>query len=71
MINIDHHVPVPVSRYKYIVDAFKTMKVGDSFFLDGETRQKLAARIWAIAQKLGMCSKIHQEDNGLRVWRIK
>ena len=66
---IDKGVPVPAGA-RYQKYPFKSMEIGDSFFVPGGTN-KTHGSITSGAQKaLGHKYTIRQVEGGLRVWRV-
>lgn len=70
---IDKGIPVPEWKYPW-----KTMEVGDSFFVEanaGEKLRKLQKRITASCtwqrRRYGRRHTIRQVDGGCRAWRIE
>lgn len=62
--------PHPTFNGKY---PWRSMKVGDSFHVDGVSVQRLgnAARTWAAGRQNGWKFAARTEGKGARVWRIK
>lgn len=74
-IKIEQGVPVPVNRArigsKY---PFRDMKIGDSFFLPATYAKPASVRASASYFQIrnkGYRFTAHEQDNGIRVWRIK
>lgn len=69
-IQIDKNVPLPDTKQSSTYP-FADMEVGDSFFVEGATPNKLqnAASHWR--KKRNMKFAARREANGTRIWRIE
>lgn len=71
---IDQNVPFPKVQKQRVFDyeIFKQMKIGDSFFIEGEsTYSYVFKRIVTEAKRKGIKVSGRSVDGGLRVWRIE
>lgn len=68
---IEDRVPLPLKKARY---PFKSLKVGQSFFVPGNQRNSLASSIAYAKKRTGFSftSAFREEEGvlGLRVWRI-
>ncbi len=69
---IDKHIPIP-ARYARAQYPWAQMKVGDSFFVEGDKKTCDAARSAARYQtkKTGERYSCRKKPNGVRIWRTK
>ena len=73
MFNVDHDVPVPITKRKYPWDA---MDAGDSFFVPGVAVETLTSAVSVVKKtRKNMrwtCRTVTENGvKGVRVWRIE
>ncbi len=72
LYEIDKHIPIP-PRYARDQYPWAQMKVGDSFFVEGDAKAIDAAKSAARyrARKAGEKCTMRKKANGVRIWRTK
>ena len=72
-MKIDKHVPLPPpdetdNRTKY---AFRSMEVGDSFYIEGkEAGHRVRAAARNMTRRSRLVLTVRREGSGVRVWRV-
>lgn len=71
-IKIEKGVPMPPSSSGNLKYPFRSMAVGDSFFVAGKSVGTMAANASPAARRIGGGTKFtcRAENGGVRVWRI-
>jgi hypothetical protein len=62
-------IPIPPRVVHRPATNWKTMKVGDSFFVPGKTNN-FAASCYAVAKKQGVKITTRTSKDGVRIWRV-
>lgn len=70
MITTDKDVPMPEARSRNSYP-YKTMNVGDSFFVRDGKLQIVCNANWKNGKKLGKKFCARREADGIRVWRTE
>ena len=68
MIEISKNIPVPDSKVKRQYP-YKSMDVGDSFYVEGVSLQVICNGNYRYGKKLGAKFIAKKENAGVRVWR--
>lgn len=72
MIKIDKNKPMPETRLTY---PFRSMEVGDSFFVPGKTTRAMAGAVAGARKRLGLkfAARTITENRvtGVRIWRVE
>jgi len=69
-IAIDKQIPPPLSKKRNSYP-YRSMEVGESFFVDGVGIRLMCNNNYRIGKLTGMKFVARREGNGVRVWRIE
>lgn len=70
VINTEQGVPVPAARTRNVYP-YKTMNVGDSFFVRDGKLQIVCNANWKNGKRLNKKFVARREADGVRVWRTE
>ena len=70
IITTEKGVPLPPMRVRNVYP-YKTMAVGDSFFVRDGKLQIVCNANWKNGKKLGRKFAARREADGVRVWRVE
>ena len=70
VIGVEAGVPMPTVRSRNVYP-YKTMAVGDSFFVRDGKLQIVCNANWKNGKKLGRKFAARREADGVRVWRVE
>ena len=72
MIDVEKNIPLPPpargNGEKY---PWRSMNVGDSFFIPGASSRKTGAHTNAAGKRTGFKFTSRAVDGGVRIWRVK
>lgn len=71
MIRIQSNIPAPPAKRggrkpKY---PWASMRVGDSFFVQGKSRDQIATTAYSAGTRYGYKFTVAEVQNGVRIWR--
>lgn len=68
-MKVDKGIPAPQPR-EVVEYPYEQMDVGDSFFVEGGTLNRMCYRNRRAGEKLGWRFTVRKVEGGVRVWRV-
>jgi hypothetical protein len=69
-IQIDKGIPLPPQRRRPMKYPWRTLKVGESFFVPERTAAEFSGNVRSAKKKTGHRYTTRTVDGGVRVWRL-